>query len=341
MPEGKKILIVEDELTNAVLLKRILSKAGYTIVTANNGLEALRHLEREHFDAVLTDWMMPQLDGIELIRRMREKKNRLPLIIMITALVSDGARDYALESGADDYIAKPIDVDELLARLRDGLSRHEQEAPDVTVVEAGHAGEIKPPCVGVVIGTSTGGPPTLVEIFKKIDPGIKAAFFVVQHGPPWMLETFAQRLRRDTPIKVMLAVDGAEIAPGNVYVAPGDRHLRIDASGTKIILDDGPKENFVRPAADTLFRSAAETFGKYCIAVVLTGLGRDGTQGAAQVVACKGTVLVQDPETAVAPSMPNSIVQSGIEFRLVSLRDMPGTISDKIFSLNAMLSGEQ
>ncbi len=126
MADLKKILVVEDELTNAILLKRVLSKAGYSVLVSHNGTDALRHLEKDYFDAVLTDWMMPQVDGIELIRRLREMKKELPLIIMITALVSEGARSYALESGSDDFIAKPIDVDELLTRLKDGLERNRQ-----------------------------------------------------------------------------------------------------------------------------------------------------------------------------------------------------------------------
>ncbi|MFW6232733.1 MAG: chemotaxis protein CheB, partial [Bacteroidota bacterium] len=269
MANHHKVLIVEDELTNSILLKRILNKAGYTTVVANNGAEALQHLDKEKFDAVLTDWMMRQVDGIELIRRMRENLEKLPLIIMITALVSEGARTYALESGADDYIAKPIDVEELLTRLKDGLARYEQSPPVVVKETVTRELSQKPPFVGVVIGTSTGGPPTLIELFKNVDPGGNAAFYVVQHGPPWMLETFSQRLQRETSFKVNLAVNGADSAPGNIYIAPGDKHLRVKAGSLKLELDDGPKENFVKPSADPLFRTAADAFGKFTVGVIL------------------------------------------------------------------------
>lgn len=333
----EKILVVEDELTNAILLKRILSKAGYNIVVAHNGLDALKHLDREKFDAVLTDWMMPQIDGIELIRRLREKVKPLPLIIMITALVSEGARTYALESGADDYIAKPIDVDELLTRLKDGLARHKQSAPKKVSQVVTRDVDVIPPFVGVCIGTSTGGPPTLIELFKNIPEKIQAAFFIVQHGPPWMLETFTQRLQRETQLKINLAINGTVAEVGNVYVAPGDQHLRIDPETYKIILDDGPKENFVRPAADPLFRSMADAFGKYSIGVILTGLGRDGTQGATQIASVNGTVLVQDPDTAVAPSMPRTIVDSGIKHKVIDIANMGKEISETVFPIAASL----
>lgn len=337
MADLKQILVVEDELTNSILLKRILTRAGYSVVVAHNGMEALKHLERERFDAVLTDWMMPQIDGIELIRRMREKLKPLPLIIMITALVSEGARAYALESGADDYIAKPIDVEELLTRLKDGLDRHQQSAPDKVSSVITRDLDVKPPHVAVAIATSTGGPPTLIELFKRMPEKINAAFYIVQHGPSWMLETFSQRLQRETAFQVSLAVDGMTSEVDHIYIAPGDKHIRIDPKTYKITLDDGPKENFVRPAADPLFRSVAEAFGKYSIGVILTGLGRDGAQGASQIAAVKGVVLVQDPETAVAPSMPTTIIQSGINCKVLPLENLSKEISELVFPLAASL----
>lgn len=336
MADLNKILIVEDELTNAILLKRILTKAGYNTIVAHNGVEALKHLEKDTFDAVLTDWMMPQIDGIELIRQMREKMENLPLIFMVTALVSEGARSYALESGADDYIAKPIDVDELLSRLKDGLEKHRQQAPANVLVKDRHI-DVHPPFVGVGVATSTGGPPTLIEMFKGIDPNVYASFYVVQHGPAWMLETFSQRLQRETSLKVVLASDGIESKIGHIYVAPGDKHMRVVPNTFKITLDDGPKENFVRPAADPLFRSIAEAFGKYSLGVILTGLGRDGTQGAAEIASVKGNIIVQDPEGAIAPSMPRTAIGSNFQSRIVKIEQMTKAISETIFPVGAQL----
>lgn len=337
MAEIIKLLVVEDELTNAILLKRILTKAGYSVVVAHNGSDALKHIDAEQFDAVLTDWMMPQIDGIELIRQMREKVKPLPFIIMVTALVSEGARSYALESGADDYIAKPIDVDELLTRLKDGLDKHRQSAPIIPQSIVTRDVDVLPPFPAVVMGTSTGGPPTIIEIFKTLDNNVDAAFFIVQHGPPWMLDTFSQRLEREAKLPVQLANNGFKFESGNIYVAPGDKHLRIDPVNYKIQLTEGPKENFVRPAADPLFRSASEAFGKYLIGVVLTGLGRDGAQGAMQIASSKGMIIVQDPETAVAPSMPKATISTGIDCKIVPLSEISRTISENVFKLSTAL----
>lgn len=337
MSDLKQVLVVEDELTNAILLKRILIRAGYSTVVAHNGMEALKHLDKEKFDAVLTDWMMPQIDGIELIRRLREKVKPLPLIIMITALVSEGARAYALESGADDYIAKPIDVDELITRLKDGLDKHTQSFPGKVAQIITRETDVLPPFIGVGIGTSTGGPPTLIELFKNLPDGLNAAFYIVQHGPSWMLETFSQRLQKETKYSVSLAMHGMESEPGHIYIAPGDKHMKIEPGTYRIMLDDGPKENFVRPAADPMFRSIAEAFGKYSLGVILTGLGRDGAQGASQIVAVKGSIIVQDPETAVAPSMPNTVIQTGIDHKTAPLSTISKLIAETIFPVAAQL----
>lgn len=337
MTELKKILVAEDELTNSLLLKRLLTKAGYSVVLAHNGLDALKHLEHEQFDVLLSDWMMPQMDGIELIRKTRELIHPLPLIIMVTALVSESAKNYALESGADDYVSKPIEIDEILTRIKDGLERRRQAPPEKIQNVVIKTSNVIPKCVAVVIATSTGGPPTLIQFFQSMPQNLNAVFYIVQHGPPWMLETFSQRLQKETGLKVNLAVHGTDSESGNVYIAPGDMHLRIESGTYKLLLDDGPKENFVRPAADPLFRSASEAFGKYCVGVVLTGLGRDGTQGAAQVVSANGVVWVQDPSTAIAPSMPRTVIESGIHHKVAPIAKLGKLVSETIFPLAAQL----
>lgn len=333
----QKILVAEDELTNSILIKRLLTKAGYSVVVSQNGVEALKHLEKESFDALLTDWMMPNMDGIELIRRVRDEITPLPLIIMVTALVSEGAKSYALESGADDYIAKPINVDELLSIVKDGLDKKQQAAPKKAKSLVQHEVDVQPPFIGVGICTSTGGPPTLIEIIKDIDKNTRAAFYIVQHGPAWMLETFSQRLQRDTKLNVYLGTNGMVTKPGNIYIAPGDKHMRVEKGTMRILLDNGPKENFVRPAGDPLFRSIADAFGKFSIGVVLTGLGRDAAQGATQISSRNGVLLIQDPDTAVAPSMPRTTINTGIKHKVVPLPEMAKTLSATIFPMSASL----
>ncbi len=335
----EKVLIVEDDLIGALLLKRTLTKAGYSVVVAENGNEGIELLKRESFNAVLTDWMMPQTDGIELIRFIRKKVSPLPYIMLITALTSKDSMQYALDSGADDFITKPVDTNDVLNLLKDGLARNKQQSapPPSKVTIVPKDINVKPPHVCVAIASSTGGPPTLLHLFKNLEWKNNAAFLIVQHGPAWMLETFSERLRKESNLPVHLVTNRNIIESGNVYLAPGDKHIRVDKSSYHVLIDEGPKENFVRPAADPLFRSVAEAYGKYSIAVVLTGLGRDGAQGAVRIASVNGTILVQDPTTCIAPSMPKATIETGIPSRIIHYDNLSKGLSEAIFPIYASL----
>lgn len=338
MNHTNKILLAEDEISNQLLVKRTLLKAGYTTVVVNNGIEALQLLERERFDAIITDWMMPELDGIELIRQIRKKYKAPPFILMMTSLASDSARRHALEVGADDFIAKPVNLNELTDKVQNGIARQIQGdikpiIPEQTVIPS----EVVPQSVAIAIAASTGGPPTVLEVIKGLDSKANSTIFIVQHGPDWMLESFAQKLNEETDFTVRIASNLMPTQPGYIYIAPGDLHMRVDKNTYRLLLDDGPKENFVRPAADPLFRSVAEAYGKFSIGVVLTGLGRDGTQGISHIHSVKGSVIVQDPETAIASSMPSSAIASKIPVRVEPLDKIAQAINERVFALAALL----
>ncbi len=338
MSQINKILLAEDEISNQLLVKRALNKAGYSTIVVNNGIEALQLLEKEQFDAIITDWMMPELDGIELIRQIRKKYKEPPFILMLTSLASDSARRHALEVGADDFIAKPVNLDELIDRVQGGIARKIQGDTKPIIVEPlVIPSEVVPNSIAVGIAASTGGPPTLLEVIKGLDPKANSSIFIVQHGPAWMLESFAQKLNEETDFSVRIASNLMPIQSGFIYIAPGDLHMRVDKNTYRILLDSGPKENFVRPAADPLFRSIAEAFGKFSIGVVLTGLGRDGTQGISHIHSVKGSVIVQDPETAIATSMPSSAIASKIPVRIEPLEKIAAAINERIFALSALL----
>ncbi|MDD3124361.1 MAG: chemotaxis protein CheB [Candidatus Kapabacteria bacterium] len=338
-----KILIAEDEITNSLLLKRLLTKANYDVTVTNNGAAAFEAMQNETFDAVLTDWMMPNMDGIELIQKMRSEMKELPLIVMITALVSEGSRNIALEAGADEFIAKPIDVEDLLIHVKDGLCKKNQSAMPATFTPtsknngfvAANANTEKPPFVGVGVATSTGGPSVLIDMFRNIPEDVPAAFYLIQHGPIWMLDLFTTKLQSATALKVYLAQDGQKSERGRIYVAPADKHLTIDKATMKIVLDDNPKINFVRPSADPLFTSLSYAFGKYSIGVILTGLGRDGVQGVSNIAEIGGKVIVQDPLKAVAPLMPQAVIDSGINLTIAQTEDLAFTTRNTIDELYA------
>ncbi|MGE5402283.1 MAG: chemotaxis protein CheB [Ignavibacteriales bacterium] len=324
-----KILVVEDNVPSRLLLTKILKKEGYDSLYANNGAEALELLKKEVFDAILTDWMMPKLDGIELTRYIRKNIVPPPVILVITALDSRDARNRALEAGADDYIAKPYHIKDIKERLENSIQRRQAELGG-TAIKPRTEKPLIPSFIGVGIAASTGGPSTLLQVFSKLKPTSSASIFLVLHGPAWMLKSFAERIQDSIDMKVRLAEDSMPVKKGEIYLAPGDIHMLINSGQMDLKLWDGPAENYVRPSADPLFRSIAKTFGINSLAVVLTGMGHDGSIGSGYISAAGGTVIAQDPSTAIAPSMPQSIIDLRIARIVSHLDDLPGVIEQNI-----------
>ncbi len=335
--EKSRILVVDDEPRNVELLRNILEiKDCYIVDQAVNGEEALSKLKCAEYDALLTDWLMPKVNGVELIKRVRKELASPPYIVMITAVKSAQAEENILEMGADEYISKPLRMKDFLIVLEEGLARRSQPLPQIPKIKV-QKKTVAPPFAAVVIASSTGGFEALIHLFSH-PLSDKVAYFVAQHAPEETLRNMAKKIKTLTELKVEVARDCQKINPGCVYVAPGDRHLCIKPKPLTISLNQDPKENFVRPSADPLFRSAALAFGKSTLGVVLTGLGVDGTHGAAHIKAVGGEVLAQDPQSATAPSMPRSIILSGLATETVKLADLNSKIESQISKLSSSLN---
>lgn len=173
----------------------------------------------------------------------------------------------------------------------------------------------------VVIGASTGGPAALESLFGRIQTPPPAAFIVVQHMPPNFTGPLAARLDRASGLRVREARPGDRPVAGEALVAPGGYHLVLDPRG-QVRLTEDPPVNFVRPALDVTLRSAAPRWGSRLVAVVLTGMGRDGASGCLEVKRHGGTVLVQDPSEALIASMPETVVASGSADHVLPLADL-------------------
>ncbi len=201
-----RILIAEDDRVSATIIERIVAKVGFPCETVSDGRQAVERLAEKSFDIVLTDWMMPEMDGIALVRHIRGRPGPQPLIVMITAVSTHGALDHAMESGADDFLAKPVDASQVLKSIRTLIRRRRQATPTLpkktaagptaTKWEAAKPVASAPPApyVAVVIGASTGGPAALQTVFESLPSNAaSAAFFLVLHGPVWMLKSYPRR----------------------------------------------------------------------------------------------------------------------------------------------------
>lgn len=315
------ILIVEDDATTALILFKSLRKNNYDVDVTHNGNEALKALRKKSYEIVITDWMMPVMDGVELIQNIREHIDPVPGIIMLTAVDSAGSREQAMSAGADDFLTKPLQMPRIVECIEVSRSRRAQAVPE-TLRTPATIPNVNAPFVGVGIAASTGGPPTLNKLVEGLSSRHVASYFITQHGPDWLAPQLVQQIQRHSKLNVRLAEDGAEVVPGEIIVAPGEQHMQVDSKSLRIMLSDGPPENFVRPAADPMFRSLARAFGKKSIGVVLTGLGCDGTNGSAHIAAAGGQVFIQEPEECVARYMPQSVARARIRHKALPIGQM-------------------
>lgn len=159
----------------------------------------------------------------------------------------------------------------------------------------------------IAIGGSAGSVAALVQVVQGFPPDLPAAVFVVVHSSPHFPSLLPEILQRSGPLPAVHPEDGAPIEPGRIYVAPPDRHLLVKREYMRVVF--GPKENRFRPAIDPLFRTAAQAYGKRVIGIVLSGLLSDGTAGLIEIKQRGGMAIVQDPQEAAVPCMPQSAIK--------------------------------
>jgi two-component system chemotaxis response regulator CheB len=174
----------------------------------------------------------------------------------------------------------------------------------------------------LVIGSSTGGPQALVAVITAIAPQLSVPVLITQHMPATFTSILAESLSRVSGLKCVEGANGMMLERGCVYVAPGDYHMVIKGKGGPIELNQNLPENFCRPAVDPMFRSVAAAYGASALAVVLTGMGSDGREGARSIVGAGGTVIAQDEETSVVWGMPGAVAQAGLAAAVLPLNSV-------------------
>jgi two-component system chemotaxis response regulator CheB len=257
---------------------------------------------------------------------------------MVSSLTERGAAATleALWLGAADYVTKPAQAgsleasvgrlrDELAPKIRQFFPRNAFGPEPRPIPPLRHAPAGQPRRV-VAVGASTGGPGALAAVLSRLPAEIPAPVLVVQHMPPVFTRLLAERLGAQSSIAVREAQGGEALAPGRAYVAPGDYHLLLKGAAGRVetALNQNPPENSCRPSVDVLFRSAAEVYGGAVIAVVLTGMGRDGLRGV-EILKSRGAfVIAQDEASSVVWGMPSYVVQAGLADDVAPL-DQVGT----------------
>jgi two-component system chemotaxis response regulator CheB len=173
----------------------------------------------------------------------------------------------------------------------------------------------------VAVGVSTGGPDALARLLPTLPSNLPVPVVIAQHMPPLFTTMLAARLSAKSAIHVRECVSGEELLPGTVFIAPGDFHMVVsEEQGLhRLRTHQAPKENFCRPSIDVLFRSVAETYGGRSLAIMLTGMGRDGLSGCEQLYRLGARIVAQDQATSVVWGMPGLVAKAGLADKILPL----------------------
>ena len=333
-PRKIRVLITDDSLFMRAAIKKLLgADARFEIVgEAKDGRDAVAKVQALQPDVCTMDFNMPNLDGAGAVREIM--KTRPTPVVMLSAHTLKGARETfeALAAGAVDFLAKPsgevsAELNQVGALLREKVAAaaHARPMPMVSATRPAPPPRLSGPrAVGsvgprvVVVGVSTGGPAALGRFLPRFPADTSLALVIVQHLPAGFTTALAERLDGMSAIRVREACEGDRPEAGLALVAPGDRHLEIAADGA-IRLTDGPEVNGVRPSADVTMRSAARLYGRRAIAVVMTGMGRDGADGMLAIKQAGGATLAQDEASSVIWGMPRACVEAGCADQVVAL----------------------
>lgn len=338
-----KVLIVDDSAFFRNRIAKVLDDAPdfEVIGSAVNGQEAIDKVLSLRPDVITMDVEMPIVDGIAAVRRiMSEAPSR---ILMFSALTHEGARETleALDAGALDFLPKERNIEDrqaanaqLLERLRAvGRARIPSGKPSgtgyrVPPVRPQHRGAVPggrqiQPAV-VTIGASTGGPVALRQLLTSLPRHYPLPVVVAMHMPASFTKAYAERLNAVCAVEVREARDREPLKPGVVLIAPGGRQMTVErgAGGYQVRVTDPLPGQIYHPSVDLLFSSVAASFSGKALAVIMTGMGADGLQGAKDLKKAGSSVWSQDEKSCVIYGMPQAVERAGLSDRVVGLDDV-------------------
>ena len=337
-----RLMVVDDSAFMRKIVSDAASKVvGVTVVgTARNGMDAIENIERYRPNIITMDVEMPKMNGIEALKIIKRDHPEIE-VIMLSSHSKEGSHVTmeALELGALDFIEKSSDrgdlsfitsqleakllMAELITKPKEVREKVKEPVIQKREILAPHGFDYRK-VKAVVLGASTGGPKVLFQIVRQIPKELNLPVFIVQHMPKGFTKSFAERMDGDSMLKVVEAEDGMTVENNTVYVAPGDFHMVVESA--KIRLNQKPKLHGVRPAVDFLMESVARSYGGHVLAVILTGMGKDGAAGLMSIKDAGGHVLAQNRETCVVYGMPGYAVSSGVVDEVLS----PEEITERI-----------
>ncbi|WP_416898328.1 MAG: chemotaxis-specific protein-glutamate methyltransferase CheB [Minwuia sp.] len=338
-----KVLVVDDAVVPRGMIRQWLEEdADAAVQTAANGRQALDKLKTFAADVITLDLEMPVLSGYEALPLIRQTSPNSQIVVVSGASRRAGSVTFdALRRGAADFVAKQDrenrsafrrEIVEKVKTLGSLKRKPVAAAPvaDAPAPRPRRTADITLKRSVVAIGSSTGGPQALADLLAGLGGRLTVPVLISQHLPVNFSKVFAQNLSRKTGLDCVEATDGEPLISGRVYIAPGDRHMMVAQSGAgaTIRLWDGPREHHCRPAVNPLFRSVAEVYGRRAMAIVLTGMGSDGAEGAETIAAAGGIVAVQDQATSIVWGMPGATFNRGVADAVLPVPDIAKLIRE-------------
>ncbi len=353
--EKLRALVVDDSAYNRRTITSMLQgQPGVEVVgRAVNGKEALRMAFNLRPDVITLDLEMPEMDGFSFLRLLMNKQ---PTPVLVVSSYSQRENVFrALELGALDFIAKPTrevspDIRNIEHDLRQKIEivrklqvvrlreRARSLATTVSALAPAPRPSVPVPAASssrrpqasriIALAASTGGPPAVQQLLCALPSELPAAILVAQHMPARFTKAFADRLDRLVSLRVTEAQEGVPVLEGSVYIAPGSGNLEVEGTAgdarLRIVppIKSGRAGPTITPSADHLFMSLSRVYGAALCAVVLTGMGSDGRAGCTVAKHHGARVIAEDPESAVMPGMPHSVIEAGLADQVVSIEGL-------------------
>jgi two-component system, chemotaxis family, protein-glutamate methylesterase/glutaminase len=347
-PKSVRVLVADDSAFMRRLLADALRQHGFDVVgTANDGDQALAACLQLRPDVLTLDLAMPGLDGIGVLRGLKEIDFYVPVVVVSAFSPAHGAYAVdALAEGAVELVEKPAtgeSLDGFIAdlgakvRLAAASRRRRPTAPaPPPLARPASARPSVTPVPGrpkksraVVIACSTGGPQALTELVPKLPSPLGAGSLIVQHMPPGFTGSLASRLDKASALHVREAKAGERLEASSMLIAPGGFHLHLLADRTTA-LGEEPPIGALRPRADLTIADVARVYGADVLLVVLTGMGKDGLEGAHEVRRKGGRILAEAESSCTVYGMPRAIVEAGLADGVFDLGRMPEAISREV-----------
>ena len=322
-----RVMLVDDSLVVRSVLERILGgQPGMTIcASVASAADALDWLAADRADVIVLDIEMPGMSGITALPHILEQAAHARVLILSSNCEEGGpAAVEALARGASDTLAKPGrgsfagQFSEILVqRVRSLAAAPSQQVPVLPTNVRINPALVMPapdgPIACIAVAASTGGIPAFASFLTNLDARIAAPILLTQHLPDAFIPYYAQQIAAASKRTVFVASAGMRLQPRAVYLAPGDAHLSLVRIGrhVEILLERHAVANGCCPSADPMFSAMADVYGARGVGIVLSGMGRDGAEGAAELRSAGGLVLAQAPESCVVWGMPGAVANSG------------------------------